>query len=152
MLSRANRESSYLSSRRLSSTHWEPYPDVRIALSTDWVGAFGFEQARDALPRWLREGVIGATCDENSDNPAFFALTRGAQVHRYVAQHSLRSWLAIDDRRDGFDPWPDQLVHCQPGVGLGDIEVQRLLAQRPVRDPRPSARQLAVSRILISPP
>lgn len=109
----------------------QPYPDVRIVLSTDWVGALGFEGARDALTlASLRERVIGATRIDDCDGSGFSQRTRGEQIRRYVAKHRLRAWLAIDDRKDGFEPFPEQLVHCQRGVGLGDSDVQGMLARR----------------------
>ena len=108
----------------------EPYRSLKIVLSTDWVGALGFERARDALPLGLRERVIGSTRTDDIDEPGFSELTRGEQIRRYVVKHQLRSWVAIDDRRDGFEPYPEQLVHCQPGVGLGDSDVQMRLAHR----------------------
>ncbi|WP_224007529.1 HAD domain-containing protein [Cupriavidus pinatubonensis] len=107
-----------------------PYPQVKIVLSTDWVEVLGFERARDALPPGLRERVVGSTRADESDEPGFSDLTRGEQIRRYVVRHQLRSWVAIDDRRDGFEPFPEQLVHCQPGVGLGDGDVQMRLAHR----------------------
>ncbi len=108
----------------------QPYPEVKIVLSTDWVEVLGFEGARDALPPGLRERVIGSTRTDDIDEPGFSELTRGEQIRRYVVKHQLRSWVAIDDRRDGFDAFPEQLIHCQPGVGLGDGDVQMRLAHR----------------------
>lgn len=110
----------------------EPYPDVRIVLSSDWVEAFGFERARDALPlASLRERVIASTrTDDESDELAFSSLKRGQQVLRYVARHKVKSWLALDDRKDGFETCMLNLVHCQLGVGLGDSDVQKMLRDR----------------------
>ncbi|MGN5478224.1 HAD domain-containing protein [Cupriavidus basilensis] len=108
----------------------QPYPQLRIILSTDWVDVLGFESARDALPLRLRERVIGSTRDDDGGEPGFSSLSRGEQIRRYVVRHRLRSWLAIDDRKDGFEPYPEQLIHCQPGVGLGDSAVQKRLADR----------------------
>lgn len=107
----------------------EPYPDVRIVLSSDWVEVVGFERARDALPRAsLRERVIGATRVEGgSGGRPFSNLTRGEQILRYVAMYGPTSWLALDDRLDGFESCRVQLVHCQAGVGLGDNNVQKML-------------------------
>ncbi|WP_432258039.1 HAD domain-containing protein [Cupriavidus sp. TMH.W2] len=110
----------------------EPYPDVRIVISSDWVLTFGFERARDALPlASLRDRVIGATYPDDDKNALqFSALTRGEQVLQYVTRHRLRSWLALDDRKDGFESCMLNLVHCQRGVGLGDRDVQRMLRER----------------------
>ena len=109
----------------------QPYPHVKLVISSDWVRVLGFEKARNALPLpSLRERVIGSTHSEDINRPAFSTLSRGEQIRRYVVGHKLKSWLAIDDRMDGFDPYPEQLVRCQAGVGLGDIDVQRRLAHR----------------------
>ncbi|CAG9187464.1 HAD domain-containing protein [Cupriavidus pinatubonensis] len=110
----------------------EPYSDVRMVLSTDWVQTFGFERARDALPlASLRARVIGTTYPADDTSALQFpTLTRGEQVLRYVAKHRLKSWLALDDRRDGFESCMLNLIHCQRGVGLGDRDVQRMLRER----------------------
>ncbi|WER49966.1 HAD domain-containing protein [Cupriavidus sp. WKF15] len=108
----------------------QPYPNVKIVISSDWVHVLGFERARDALPPALRARVIGATQLDVGDEPGFSDLSRGEQIRRYVVKHQLTAWVAIDDRRDGFEPYPEQLVHCQPGVGLEDSVVQKLLARR----------------------
>lgn len=110
----------------------EPYPHVRIVLSSDWVGAVGFERARDALPLTsLRARVIGATRVEGGSGvPTSSNLTRGEQILRYVAMKGIKSWLALDDRLDGFDSCMVQLVHCQAGVGLGDSSVQEMLERK----------------------
>ncbi|MFD1555202.1 HAD domain-containing protein [Paraburkholderia silviterrae] len=109
-----------------------PHPDVELVLSTAWVAVVGFQQARDALPlHSLRARVAGSTYEgQLSPASAFSQLTRGAQVLRYVARYHLRKWLALDDRKDGFESCPTKLIRCQEGVGLGDQAVQVLLAQR----------------------
>jgi len=106
----------------------EPYPSVKIVISSDWVQALGYERARDALPPGLRERVIDSTRTDEIDEPGFSDLTRGEQIRRYIVRHRLRSWVAIDDRHDGFSPFRAHLVRCQSGVGLGDSVVQELLA------------------------
>jgi len=109
-----------------------PHPDVALVLSTSWVEVVGFHQARDALPlESLRARVVGATCEGPLSRASSFSqLTRGAQVLRYVAMCRLQKWLALDDRKDGFESCPTRLVRCQEGVGLRDPAVQNLLARR----------------------
>jgi hypothetical protein len=38
--------------------------------------------------------------------------------------------MAFDDMREGFEGIKEHSVHCQEGVGLGDKDVQQLLARR----------------------
>ena len=57
-------------------------------------------------------------------------MPRGKQVLQYVARHRLRDWLALDDRSDGFEEYPDRLIHCRPGIGLGDEAMQNVFAAR----------------------
>lgn len=109
-----------------------PYPMVHIVLSTDWVSRFGFARSRDSLPvQGLVQRVIGSTFTPGLDHEADWReLSRGAQVARYVQRHGLDKWLALDDRRDGFNPYVAHLVHCQTDVGLGDDAVVTLFKQR----------------------
>lgn len=110
----------------------EPYPTVEVVLSSDWAYRFGVDYVRDRLPsQLLRDRIREATytgCD--FDEQFWPMLTRGAQVVDYVRRHSLARWLAIDDRRDGFDGHWQRLVHCQSESGLGDTAVVELLRRR----------------------
>lgn len=109
-----------------------PYPTVEVVLSSDWAYKFGVDYVRDRLPcESLRDRVTQATyqgCD--FDERLWPMLKRGAQVLDYVRRHQLRHWLAIDDRRDGFDGHWERLVHCQSEYGLGDQAVVDLLRHR----------------------
>jgi len=109
-----------------------PFPQVQIVLSTSWVREVGFDRARDAIPQaGLRARVVGSTYDPRILTASnFLALQRGTQILQYVKRQRLYMWLAIDDRRDGFESCTDRLIHCQPGVGLGDRDVQALAARR----------------------
>jgi HAD domain in Swiss Army Knife RNA repair proteins len=109
-----------------------PYPALRIVLSTSWVQALGFEPARDSLPlASLRARVVGATFNpEENLERAWRETPRGQQVRRHAERYGIKRWLAIDDMRAGFDGYETHLVHCQQGVGLGDKDVQRVLAER----------------------
>jgi hypothetical protein len=107
----------------------DPYPDVEIVLSTTWVKALGFTRARDALPmKALRDKVVGATYHSQFyDAYLWHDFSRGAQVLRYVRRHHLLRWLAIDDRDDGFEAVPGNLVLCDSEKALGDVAVQATL-------------------------
>lgn len=109
----------------------EPHPLVELVLSTDWVPKFGFELARDALPiEGLRHRVSASTFDGGIDDVLYWLeMPRGRQVLQYVSRHRLTNWLALDDRRDGFESCRARLVHCQTMVGLGDEAVQHRLTQ-----------------------
>jgi hypothetical protein len=109
-----------------------PYPSLRIVLSTSWVEALGYTVARDRLPSEpLRSRVIGATCyPQTADMQIWSTISRGRQILRYVRRHRLKHWLALDDMREGFEGTESHLVHCQPGVGLGDKDVQAVFASR----------------------
>jgi hypothetical protein len=108
------------------------YPMVEIVFSTDWAYRFGVEPTRNMLPdSLLRKRVTAATyqgCE--FDELLWPMLSRGAQVLDYVRRHSLDNWLAVDDRRDGFESCRDRLVHCQTEAGLGDPAVVALFRSR----------------------
>lgn len=109
----------------------EPFPELRIVLSTSWVRVLGFTKARSYLPPGLSLRVVGATFHrrhhagdvlrgESSHRPA-----RGLEVLQDVARRRPGSWVAVDDSRDG---WPaahlDRIVFCDPSAGLGDTNTR----------------------------
>jgi hypothetical protein len=109
-----------------------PYPALRIVLSTSWVEAIGFEAARDGLPlSSLRARVVGATFNPKENFAwAWREISRGQQVRHHVTRYGIKKWLALGDMREGFEGVEARLVHCHPGVGLGNKDVQKLFADR----------------------
>ncbi|VBW55434.1 Uncharacterised protein [Burkholderia pseudomallei] len=108
------------------------YPDVSVVLSSDWAFRFGVDYTCSQLPSpSLRARVIGATyqgCE--FEEQLWPMLSRGQQVLDYVRRHALHKWMAIDDRKDGFDAHWERLVHTQTDFGLGDPAVVELLRSR----------------------
>jgi hypothetical protein len=80
----------------------EPYPSLRIVLSTSWVLHHGLAKARQNLRPGLRARVIGATFHPRADADAFLAMPRGQQVESDVVRRAPRAWLALDDRDEGW--------------------------------------------------
>ncbi|MFT4437894.1 HAD domain-containing protein [Caballeronia sp. 15715] len=109
-----------------------PYPAVQIVLSTSWVEALGFEVARASLPMpSLRARVVDSTFNPDRDLPYVWSQTpRGQQIRRHAKTFGIKRWLALDDMRGGFEGAESRLVHCQPGVGLGDKDVQIRFVER----------------------
>ncbi|WP_444633474.1 HAD domain-containing protein [Cupriavidus oxalaticus] len=122
----------------------EPYPQVRIVLSTSWVRALrSFSRARSYLPVALQTRVIGATWHSamsrhhegahRVDASWFTELSRYAQIARYISRAGFRAehWLAIDD--DSED-WPaelrDHLIETDGARGLASESAQAELALR----------------------
>lgn len=81
----------------------EPYPEVRIVLSTSWVCRYGCSKTAKNLRPALRSRLIGATFHSRMDREAFAAAPRGLQVWADVVRRQPRDWLALDD--DYLD-WP----------------------------------------------
>jgi len=110
----------------------EPYPGVKLVLSTSWVRELGFDRARGYLPQTLQQRVVGATFHHrHMQTHEFSMLTRYAQIARDVERRRPARWLAIDDDLDG---WPDyalaHVVRMPLVVGLGSPEAQLELEQR----------------------
>lgn len=57
-----------------------PYPRVRIVLSTNWVFVLGYDRTKRHLPNDLRERVIGATYHSRLPGGDYEQSTRGQQV------------------------------------------------------------------------
>lgn len=109
-----------------------PYPNVQIVLSSDWSVVMGTDFTRAAIPSpGIRDRIVGATFDGCTFNPLLWpVLTRGEQVLDYVSRNSPIGWLAVDDRKDGFEAHRDKLVHCQTDAGLGDSAVVEHFRER----------------------
>jgi hypothetical protein len=84
----------------------EPFPQVRIVLSTAWVPVLGYEVALSHLPHALRHRVIGATFDVARCSLADWScVARGYQIVADVQRRKPIQWVAIDDDADG---WPEE--------------------------------------------
>lgn len=112
----------------LLETLLEPYPAIRIVLSTSWVRVLGYSRSVKRLPPGLRERVIGATYHSRMNADAFAMLPRGVQVLDDVKRREPRDWLALDD--DGVG-WPKEhehrLVLTDERLGLSGPGVARRL-------------------------
>ena len=109
----------------------QPYPAVRIVLSTSWVRALGYSRAVKRLPAGLREKVIGATYHSNMHAGAFALLPRGVQVLDDVERRAPRDWLALDDDGSG---WPKEhqkrLVLTDERLGLSAPGLSELISSK----------------------
>lgn len=109
----------------------EPYPELRIVLSTSWVRVLSFNKARDWLPETLRGRVIGATWHREMDQNWWQCLSRYQQVVLHARRHKIARWLAIDD--DVAD-WPEMhqapLVATDGMLGIAAPDARTLLARK----------------------
>lgn len=115
----------------LLAQHLEPYPDLRIILSTSWVRVLSFNEARAWLPDALASRVIGATWHSAMNQFWWHSLSRYQQVSLHAKRHRIARWLAIDDDTQG---WPDdsreQLVHTDPMLGIATPDTRAMLLRK----------------------
>ena len=114
----------------------EPYPDVRIVLSTSWVRSYGCEKTAKRLPADLRDRVIGATWHSGMKplENEWVSLPRGAQVWGDVKRRKPRAWLALDD---DYVNWPESALENYvrtddvQGISHPDVEpsIRKKLAE-----------------------
>lgn len=112
------------------------YPDVHIVLSTSWVRAFGFDEAKSYLPESIQGRVIGGTFHRresllggwSSDWPMY---TRYQQIQQWLSRKFVASWVALDNDAVG---WPadkaDFLVHTDDWKGLSEEASKQRLRER----------------------
>jgi hypothetical protein len=113
----------------------EPYPFVRLVLSTSWVRILGYSRARAYLPHALQARVIGATFHRREHGPTrelrdlwAQTSTRGAQIAADLRRRGTVSWLAVDDAVDEFsEEQRSRLVACNGQVGLSDPGTRAML-------------------------
>lgn len=109
----------------------EPFPRVRIVLSTSWVPSIGFSRTVKRLPEALRRRVIGSTF--HSRYTVFWRRqTRYEQIIEHVChKHLGADWLAIDNDDQGWpDGMRDHLVHTDDNLGIGDSQALKELIRR----------------------
>lgn len=99
----------------------EPYPEVRIVLSTSWVRRYGCARAAKNLRPSLRARVVGATFHSRMDEESFVAAPRGVQVWSDVVRRQPRDWLALDDDYLNWPEWcQDRYVRTHEHEGLSE--------------------------------
>lgn len=123
-----------------------PYPELKIVLSTSWVRILGFAHARERLPQELRERVIGATWHSRFENDDqlyawwIYTSTRYQQIAEDVSRRKPSNWFAIDDDARG---WPRHarahLVQCDSLLGLSEPRVRLLLEGKLANPPKRQA-------------
>lgn len=108
----------------------EPYPEVRIVLSTSWVLQDRYSGAVLRLPPSLRARCVGATYHSAMPRLEFEALPRGAQVMADVTRRRPSDWIAIDDSTDGWPPASDgHVVITDPVLGISAPQVLKQLTR-----------------------
>lgn len=109
----------------------EPYPELRIVLSTPWARIYGLERAKDFLPAALRTRVVGTTHEFCGDFVEWAELTEFDQIMRYVKGHAIRTWLALSC--DKYH-WPEAFrmnrVWVYGRVGLGEDRARVEFAEK----------------------
>lgn len=115
----------------------EPYPELKLVLSTSWVRAKDFNFALAQLTPSLQSRVIGATyhsamkreyglsgLSNGALHGYFSQLTRYQQVQGDLKRRCPHTWLAVDDDTKG---WPSgetvNLVAPYSDAGLAQDDV-----------------------------
>lgn len=104
----------------------EPYPDVRIVLSTSWVRRYrgSVRRVSRRLTPGLQARVVGATYHSAMDREEFAAAPRGMQVWSDVLRRKPVAWLALDDDWLHWPAWcRDCLVRTDPILGISEPSV-----------------------------
>ncbi len=108
----------------------EPYPQVKIVLSTTWAQS-GYTQARKRLPESLQARCIGATFHRAMSKQLFRQASRGMQVYADVWRRKPDRWLAVDDDSFGWPIWAiDQLIRSDKNLGISAPHVLAELAAK----------------------
>ena len=101
----------------------EPYPHVRIVLSTTWAQS-GYTQARNRLTKSLQTRCIGATFHRAMNKQLFRQAPRGLQVYADVCRRTPDRWIALDDDYFNWPSWTmDLFVRTDPNLGISEPHV-----------------------------
>ncbi|KPL64874.1 hypothetical protein PVFL_09795 [Pseudomonas viridiflava] len=113
----------------------EDFQEVSLVLSTSWVRNLSFKRAMGFLPVDLGNRVTGATWHSSmardwADENKWDGRTRYDQISRYAARAQLANWVSLDDDPEGWGATAQhRLVACNPALGLGDPQTQRILIE-----------------------
>lgn len=112
----------------------EPFPQVKIVLSTTWAKNKTGPGALLYLPPGLQQRVVGATWDQETRSYRVLEAERGRQLSRYeqiaadVAWRKPSAWFALED---DIKAWPGEQYHhlgwCWRTIGLKEPRVQEAL-------------------------
>lgn len=109
----------------------EPFPQVRLVLSTSWVVRYGYWKAKKRLPPGLQSRCIGSTFSYAIKGNAWHDLPRGEQVSRDAEKRQLKDWFALDDDAAG---WPSatrsNLIQTDYQEGISPSAVRYAISAR----------------------
>lgn len=110
----------------------EPYPEVKIVLSTSWIRRYGVTGTAKRLPLNLQVRVIGGTFHSgHMREDEFQWLPRGQQVIEDVHRRQPRDWLALDDNGEGWtEPHGTHWIQTHQYEGISDPEVLATFKQK----------------------
>lgn len=109
----------------------DPYPHVRLVLSTSWVREYRYSGAARRLTPGLRQRCVGATFHSAMDRAEFERTPRGLQVAADVERRRPGAWLAVDDCTEGWPPLAmDHVVFTHEVDGIAHIDVLAQLRSR----------------------
>lgn len=110
----------------------EPFPEVRLVLSTSWRSQRTLAEMVRPLPDGLRRRVVDATpLVTSADTPAALRpYRRHAECATWLRSqgHEQTPWVALDDRPSLFVPHCEQLILCDSNVGFVEATSRRLQA------------------------
>jgi hypothetical protein len=103
-----------------------PHPEVRIVLSTSWVGKLGLEAAKAQLPPALSRLVVDSTATALGFEQ--HSLNRAEQIERYLALPrwpKIHHWVVLDDAACRFQ-CEERVIRCNPETGLVAADLEQL--------------------------
>jgi len=107
----------------------EPYPDIRIVLSTSWLLLEGgYEMTKGRLSAELQGRCVGGTFHRRETRKSWFqTIPRPEQVLADVKRRQPTAWLAVDDWQDGWPNWAEK--HLVPTDSVLGIAAPVVLAE-----------------------
>jgi HAD domain in Swiss Army Knife RNA repair proteins len=108
-----------------------PWPDVQLVLTTDWIRTVGLERTKCLLPVPLRARVLDTIL---AYRPRLSELLDGSAKTRAILAHSrlhrVLAWLAIDDETFGVPvEYEQHFLRTDPDHALGCASAQARLTE-----------------------
>lgn len=99
-------------------------PSIDVVVSSSWAQVHPIEELRSYFSEDLQARVLGAL----GRSSARHVFERQAHAELWMAKHGCRhaAWAALDDEAWQYSPGCEQLVVCDPKVGLTERELDEL--------------------------
>ena len=93
----------------------------RIVISSSWRFTHTLEKLQKILPKTITDLIVGTT-----GVPVIGRHPRYHEILTYLQSHGQSEWRALDDSYWEFPPGCQELIRCNPNIGIAEKQILEL--------------------------